>query len=198
MRLITISPYSKLFWSVFFGIRTEYGEIRSTSLYWVRMWEIRTRITPNTGTFHAAHSEVIWGSSPDFASNTNAILSDTIQKMKFSTKDFLSECDQIRKIRSFLLLLSHLLKKSLMENFIFCSMGIFFYSSWIHEKTLTTLTGWVFCLVSKAPSNGSKFSRENCEDFKTTTYQGNCWWLISLAHIIMRFTKQNIYYLFQF
>ena len=113
----------------FFGIRTEYGEIRSTSLYSVRMWEIRTRITPNTGTFHAAHSGVIWGLSPDFASNTNANLSDTIQKMKFSTKDFFSKCDQIRKIRSFLLLWSHLLKKSLMENFIFCSMGIFFYSS---------------------------------------------------------------------
>ena len=36
--------------------------------------------------------------------------------MKFSIKDFLSECDQIqRKLR----LLSHLLKKSLMENLFF-------------------------------------------------------------------------------
>ena len=32
-------PYSELFWSVFFRIRTEYGEIR-------------TRITPNTDTFY--------------------------------------------------------------------------------------------------------------------------------------------------
>ena len=38
-------------------------------------------------------------------------------KMKFSVKDFFSKCDQIcRKLR----ILSHLLKKSLMENFIFC------------------------------------------------------------------------------
>ena len=39
--------------------------------------------------------------------------------MKFSIKDFFSKCDQIR---NFLWILSHLLKKSLMENFIFlCS-----------------------------------------------------------------------------
>ena len=37
----------------------------------------------------------------------------TVQKMKFSNKDFFSECDQIR--RKFLL-------KSLMENFIFCAV----------------------------------------------------------------------------
>ena len=37
-------------------------------------------------------------------------------KMKFSITDFLSKCDQIR---SFLWIWSHLLKKSLMEKFIF-------------------------------------------------------------------------------
>ena len=42
---------------------------------------------------------------------------DTAQKMKFSIKDFFSKCDQIR---SFLRIWSHWLKKSLMENFIFC------------------------------------------------------------------------------
>ena len=40
-------------------------------------------------------------------------------KMKFSIKDFTSKCDQIRfKLQ----ILSHLLKKSLMENFIFCAV----------------------------------------------------------------------------
>ena len=39
--------------------------------------------------------------------------------MKFSTKDFFSKCDQIR---STLHTWSHLLKKSLMENFIFCAV----------------------------------------------------------------------------
>ena len=43
-------------------------------------------------------------------------LSGTVQKMKFSVKDFLSKCDQIRRN---LRIWSHLLKKSLMENFIF-------------------------------------------------------------------------------
>ena len=38
------------------------------------------------------------------------------QKMKFSIKDFFSKCDQIRTL---LRIRSHLLKKSLMENFIF-------------------------------------------------------------------------------
>ena len=37
--------------------------------------------------------------------------------MKFSIKDFFSKFDQIH---SFLRIWSHLLKKSLMENFIFC------------------------------------------------------------------------------
>ena len=45
---------------------------------------------------------------------------DTAQKMKFSIKDFLSKSDQIRRK---LLLWSYLLKKSLMENFIFCAVG---------------------------------------------------------------------------
>ena len=40
------------------------------------------------------------------------------QNMKFSIKDFFSKCDQIRrKLRIW----SHLLKKSLMENFTFCA-----------------------------------------------------------------------------
>ena len=41
--------------------------------------------------------------------------------MKFSIKDFFSKCDQIRrKLR----ILSHLLKKSFMENFILCAVVI--------------------------------------------------------------------------
>ena len=43
----------------------------------------------------------------------------TAQKMKFSIKDFFSKCDQIRrKLRIW----SHLLKKSLIENFICCAV----------------------------------------------------------------------------
>ena len=45
------------------------------------------------------------------------------QKMKFSIKDYFSKCDQIR---SFLRIWSHLLQKSLMENFIFCAACLLF------------------------------------------------------------------------
>ena len=43
------------------------------------------------------------------------------QKMKLSIKDFFSKCDQIH---SFLRIWSYLLKKSLMENFIFWAVDI--------------------------------------------------------------------------
>ena len=42
--------------------------------------------------------------------------------MPFSMKDFFSKCNQIRRK---LWIWSHLLKKSLMENFIFCAVLIF-------------------------------------------------------------------------
>ena len=53
--------------------------------------------------------------------NTYHVFSDfgTAQKMKPSVKDFFSRCDQIR---SFLRIWSHLLKKSLVGNFIFCAV----------------------------------------------------------------------------
>ena len=52
----------------------------------------------------------------------------TAQKMKFSIKDFVSKCDQIRRK---LPIWSYLLKKSLMENFIIFYSGC---SSFFKEK----------------------------------------------------------------
>ena len=46
----------------------------------------------------------------------------TAQKMKFSIKDFFSKCHQIRRKLRKLWIWSHLLKKSLTENFIFCAV----------------------------------------------------------------------------
>ena len=47
------------------------------------------------------------------------ITGDTAQKMKFSIKDFFSKCDQVhRKLRIW----SHLLKRSITENFVFCAV----------------------------------------------------------------------------
>ena len=45
----------------------------------------------------------------------------TAQKMKFSIKDFFSKCDQIR---NFLRTWSHLLKKTLIENLLFCALFV--------------------------------------------------------------------------
>ena len=51
------------------------------------------------------------------------------KKTKFSIEDFLIKCDQIRrKLRIW----SHLLKKSLVENFIFCAMH---FLSWHHDSS---------------------------------------------------------------
>ena len=54
-----------------------------------------------------------------FVSQQTLTCSYAAQKMKFSIKDLVSKCDQIRrKLRIW----SHLLEKSLMENFIFCAV----------------------------------------------------------------------------
>ena len=58
----------------------------------------------------------------------------TVQKMKFSIVDFFSKCDQIR---SFLRIWSHLLKKSTMENFIFCAVFRFYLSHKFYNKNWT-------------------------------------------------------------
>ena len=46
----------------------------------------------------------------------NYLITDTVQKMVFSNKNFFSKCDQIRRK---LQIVSHLLKKSWLENLIF-------------------------------------------------------------------------------
>ena len=55
----------------------------------------------------------------NYACNNERTVTNTAQKLKFSMKDFFSKCDQIRKKLRILL---NLLKKSLMENFIFCAV----------------------------------------------------------------------------
>ena len=55
-----------------------------------------------------------------FTSNTAFLWSGgSAQKMKFSIKDFFRKCNQIRSFQQIWL---HLLKKSLIENFIFCAV----------------------------------------------------------------------------
>ena len=73
----------------------------------------------------------------------------TVQKMKFSIMDFFSKCDQIR---SFLLIWSHLLKKCVMKNFIFCAMycvvtllaASLFVLNFFNDSNSLTLTSTFF------------------------------------------------------
>ena len=55
--------------------------------------------------------------------------------MKFSINDFFSKCEQIR---NFLRIWSHLLKKSLMENFIFCAVKVMMRDELHLEATYLT------------------------------------------------------------
>ena len=56
-----------------------------------------------------------------FHSFTITVRSRTEQKTKFSIKDFFGKCDQSR---NFLRILSYLLKKPSMENFISCELNV--------------------------------------------------------------------------
>ena len=58
--------------------------------------------------------------------------------MKFSIMGFFGKCDQIR---SSLRIWSHLLKKPLMENFIFCAVDVAFF-----QKNMVTFD----CILSKS------------------------------------------------
>ena len=60
--------------------------------------------------------------------------------MKFSIKNFFSKCDQIR---SFLWIWSHLLKKLLIENFIFCAVFLDPREQFLDEE-LTSECGKTF------------------------------------------------------
>ena len=84
--------------------------------------------------------------------------------MKFSIKGFFSKCDQIR---GFLRIWSHLLKKSLMEKFIFCAVYNLFFSSCNtsdYGNCLVILKDWVVViehfLFSKLSKTTGKISTD--------------------------------------
>ena len=91
----------------------------------------------------------------------------TAQKMKFSIKDFLSKCNQIR---IFMRIWAHLLKKSLMENFIFCAVfgnsAIFVHFS---RHPLWICSGaWSVHFTVPAGRRGALFSwGDNCTHLAT-------------------------------
>ena len=72
------------------------------------------------------------------------IHSDTAQKVKFSIKDFSSKYDQSR---SFIRIWSHLLKKSLMENFIFCAVRTLSRHILVFSERCVTFAWWEPCHI---------------------------------------------------
>ena len=85
----------------------------------------------------------IFSSVKDFTLTTSWILYQlllkltlTAQKMKFFIRDIFSKCDQIRRK---LQIWSHLLEKSLKENFIFCAV-----SSTYDTHLIRTLQSWTY------------------------------------------------------
>ena len=74
----------------------------------------------------------------------DTLLQNHCTKMKFSIKDFFSKCDQIH---SLLQIWSHLLKKSLMENFIFCAVNHF---ERLNESRCTSSEKEFFPMIQKS------------------------------------------------
>ena len=86
--------------------------------------------------------------SPPGIKGLIGVFSSLRNKMKFPIIDFFSKCDQIRRK---LLIWSHCLKKSFMENF--------FFVHWLPQLHLKTVIGGV--LSKKLFLKSSQYSQEN-------------------------------------
>ena len=97
---------------------------------------------------------------------------DTAQKTTFSIKDFFGKCDQIRRK---LQIWSQLLKKSLMENFIFCAVWMI---SDIQQKDIEHRIEWngielEFRLHKVDSISKQRFLRKKCYYEKKTVNQSS-------------------------
>ena len=69
----------------------------------------------------------------------------TLKKIKFSIKDFFNKCGQVRRK---LWIWSYLLKKSLMENFIFCR---------VEDQTLIPIKRLVLTKILKVHNDAGRY-----------------------------------------
>ena len=98
----------------------------------------------------------------------------TAQKMQFSIKDSLRKFDQIR---SFQPIWSHLLKKSLMHNFIFCAV---FHLNCHHQMILAKTYSFTQKNVWHQNLTNNGIIRNNSERFDSKkTYSNSCAFLES-------------------
>ena len=99
------------------------------------------------------------------------------QKMKFSVKNFFSKCDRIRRKLG---IWSHLLKKSLMQKFIFCVVMLALF-------LLYVFLVWIFCchdLFQVTGTDASCVLYIICSQFITfeqvTLCSSYCAWFVAL------------------
>ena len=79
----------------------------------------KKQYSSNLNSKNITDTKKFWLTVKPLSKTANTITLHTAQKMMFSIKDFFSKCDQIRSF-----LRPHLLKKSLMENLIFCAVRV--------------------------------------------------------------------------
>ena len=98
-------PYWKLFWSAFSRIRTVYGEISQTEC-----GKIRTRTTPNTGTFYAVtgkefHQWIFVNSQYFFAYfGENFAIFEKLPQDKAAISNIEEELHKLDKLKFFFIL----------------------------------------------------------------------------------------------
>ena len=100
----------------------------------------------------------------------------TTQKTKFPIKEFFSKCDQVRrKLRIW----SHLLKKYLMENFIFCTVialhasRLLYWPFWSNRPEMLCKKG---VLKNSAKVTGKHLRQNFSEHLLYRTPRNNCFW----------------------
>ena len=129
--------------------KSNMGEGRGWRTFWMPIWTlIRAYLLSSNKSWSKASAQrsVMWQ------------VTHTAQKMKFSSKDFFSKCDQIR---NFLRIWSHFLKKSLMKIFIFF---------WI----VTGVVMWQVTDRSEVRHTWSDMTSNKTHE-KIMTYQQNTW-----------------------
>ena len=118
---LTLTQIKKVnLWPMFWPTHaTELKKSINGIIFWWKIWSFRTKVLIDSlgETMSVKKNRLKTLNIKSWNPNTSQ------KKWSFSIKDFFSKCDQSR---SFLRIWSHLLKKSLIENFIFCTVRVIF------------------------------------------------------------------------
>ena len=110
----------------------------------------------------------------------------TVHNMTFSIKDFFSKCDQtLRKLRVW----SHLLKKSLMENFIFCAVPLFMLSGMGYIRTLSNIADEAFGENFRCLKTGYYFRKTLQLRYLTGFWMRLCFDPVMLCYVPISLTE---------